>query len=89
MAIFLKTNVTIVHLCINGCVLSHNGQVFSRFFLRKYLQNRPQEFMSLVGREGQRWFWTGGRISGQTVSWPNGVSQNAGELRSIFSHTGG
>ena len=48
-----------------------------------------QEFMSLVAREGKRWFWTGGRISGQTVTWSNGVTQNAGELRNIFSHTGG
>ena len=48
-----------------------------------------QEFMGLVGREGQRWFWTGGRISGQTVTWPNGVSQNAGDLRALWSPTGG
>ena len=48
-----------------------------------------QEFMGLVGREGKRWFWTGGRISGQTVTWPNGVSQNAGDLRALWSPTGG
>ena len=48
-----------------------------------------QEFMGLVGREGQKWFWTGGRMNGQTVSWPNGVSQNARDLRSLWSHTGG
>jgi hypothetical protein len=48
-----------------------------------------QEFMNLAAQEGQKWFWTGGRVSGQTITWPNGVSQNANQLRSLFSHTGG
>jgi hypothetical protein len=48
-----------------------------------------QELMELAAQEGQKWFWTGGRISGQTISWPNGITQNAGQLRSLFSHTGG
>ena len=48
-----------------------------------------QEFMNLCAREGQKWFWTGGRVSGQSISWPNGVSQNANQLRNLFSHTGG
>ena len=48
-----------------------------------------QEFMNLAAQEGQKWFWTGGRVSGQTISWPNGVSQNVNQLRSLFSHTGG
>ena len=48
-----------------------------------------QEFMDLAAREGQKWFWTGGRVSGQTISWPNGQSQNVGQLRNLFSHTGG
>jgi hypothetical protein len=47
------------------------------------------EFLGLLGREGKRWFWTGGRISGQSITWSNGNRQNAGELRNIFSHTGG
>jgi len=48
-----------------------------------------QEFMNLCAREGQKWFWTGGRVSGQTISWPNGISQNVNQLRSLFSNTGG
>ena len=48
-----------------------------------------QEFMNLAAQEGQKWFWTGGRISGQTISWPNGQSQNVNQLRNLFSHTGG
>ena len=48
-----------------------------------------QEFMNLAAQEGQKWFWTGGRISGQTITWPNGQSQNVDQLRSLFSHTGG
>jgi hypothetical protein len=45
--------------------------------------------MNLAARENQKWFWTGGRISGQTISWPNGLNQNVGELSGLFSHTGG
>jgi hypothetical protein len=66
--------------------------LFSLMFLGETITKiltSAQEFMSLVARENQRWFWTGGRISGQTVTWPNGVTQNAGDLRSMFSHTGG
>ena len=48
-----------------------------------------QEFMNLAAQEGQKWFWTGGRVSGQTISWPNGVTQNVSQLRNLFSHTGG
>ena len=48
-----------------------------------------QEFMNLCAAERQKWFWTGGRVSGQTISWPNGVTQSANQLRSLFSTTGG
>ena len=45
--------------------------------------------MGLCAREGQKYFWTGGRVSSAGVNWPNGVSQNVGQLSNLFSHTGG
>ena len=49
-----------------------------------------QEFMNLCGQENQKWFWSGGRINGQTtISWPNGVTQSVSLFRDLFSHTGG
>jgi len=54
-----------------------------------YSNGSFQEFMDLAARENQKWFWTGGRISGQTINWPNGINQNVEELRPLFSHTGG
>ncbi len=48
-----------------------------------------QEFMNLCAAERQKWFWTGGHVSGQTISWPNGITQSANQLRSLFSTTGG
>ena len=46
---------------------------------------KESEFKQLVAREGQRFFWTGGRVSGRSISWPSGRTHNNVE----WSHTGG
>merc|ERR550519_2743979 len=35
---------------------------------------KEREFTGLVGREGQKYFWTGGNVNhgARTVSWPSG-----------------
>ena len=33
---------------------------------------KEREFLGLVSREGQRFFWTGGRVRGRSISWPSG-----------------
>jgi hypothetical protein len=43
----------------------------------------------LASYESQRYFWTGGIISGGAISWPNGITQSVYELGDLFSHTGG
>jgi len=47
--------------------------------------SKEQEFKNLLAREGQRFFWTGGRVSGTNIRWPSGRSHNNVE----WSHTGG
>jgi len=46
---------------------------------------KEREFTSLVAREGQKYFWTGGRMSGGRVTWPSGRSYT----NVNWSHTGG
>ena len=46
---------------------------------------KEREFTSLVSREGQKYFWTGGRMSGGRVTWPSGRSYT----NVNWSHTGG
>ena len=46
---------------------------------------KEREFTNLVAREGQRYFWTGGRMSGGRVTWPSGRSYT----NVNWSHTGG
>ena len=47
-----------------------------------------REFMGVVAREGQKYFWTGGSVSGGSVSWPSGGRQSVGQV-GPWSHTGG
>ena len=42
---------------------------------------KEREFLSLVGRENQKYFWTGGKLSGRarrgdTIQWPSGRTFN-------------
>jgi len=46
---------------------------------------KEREFLSLVARENQKYFWTGGKVSGRSISWPSGQSHND----VAWSHTGG
>ena len=46
---------------------------------------KEREFTSLVAREGQKYFWTGGRMSGGRLSWPSGRFYD----QVNWSHTGG
>ena len=50
-----------------------------------------REFMGVVAREGQKYFWTGGNLrNGHTqVVWPSGASQPVRSLGTYWSHTGG
>ena len=46
---------------------------------------KEREFTGLVAREGQKYFWTGGKMNGNRISWPSGRSYNSVN----WSHTGG
>merc|ERR1719438_218058 len=46
---------------------------------------KEREFTNLVAREGQKYFWTGGRMSGGRLSWPSGRFYD----QVNWSHTGG
>jgi len=53
-------------------------------------QDKVNHFLGLIG--GTKYFWTGGTVSlgrTKTVSWPNGISQNANSRHMPWSHTGG
>merc|ERR1712106_706183 len=47
--------------------------------------NEESYFKSLVARENEKYFWTGGTVSGRSISWPSGRHNNNIE----WSHTGG
>jgi len=49
--------------------------------------SKEREFATLVAREGQPWFWTGGTVNtgARSVSWPNGRTTTP----SLWSSTGG
>jgi len=46
---------------------------------------KEREFTNLVAREGQKYFWTGGRMNGGRLSWPSGRFYD----QVNWSHTGG
>ena len=46
---------------------------------------KEREFLGLVSRERQRYFWTGGKVSGRSIRWPSGRRHN----NVNWSHTGG
>ena len=46
---------------------------------------KEREFLGLVGREGQKFFWTGGRVNGRNINWPSGRRHN----NVNWSNTGG
>merc|ERR1711874_844905 len=33
---------------------------------------KEREFLGLVSSEGQKYFWTGGKVRGRSISWPSG-----------------
>ena len=45
----------------------------------------PSNPTSQVGREGQKYFWTGGNVRGRSINWPSGRSYN----NVNWSNTGG
>ena len=47
--------------------------------------SKEREFLGLVAREGQKYFWTGGNVRGGRISWPSGRSHN----NVNWSNTGG
>ena len=47
--------------------------------------SKEREFLGLVGREGQKYFWTGGSVSGRSIRWPSGRSYSSVD----WSNTGG
>ena len=46
---------------------------------------KQREFLGLVARENQKYFWTGGKVSGRSISWPSGRRYDSVN----WSHTGG
>jgi len=46
---------------------------------------KEREFLGLVQREGQKYFWTGGKVRGRNINWPSGRSHN----NVNWSNTGG
>ena len=48
-------------------------------------QAKEREFLDLLSREQEDYFWTGGRVSGRNINWPSGRSYN--NIR--WSRTGG
>jgi len=46
---------------------------------------KEREFLGLVGEERQKYFWTGGHVSGRSIRWPSGRRYN----RVNWSNTGG
>ena len=46
---------------------------------------KEKEFLGLVEREHQAYFWTGGKVSGRNISWPSRKRYNSVN----WSHTGG
>eukprot|EP00090_Calanus_glacialis_P006868 TRINITY_DN1536_c0_g1_i5.p1 TRINITY_DN1536_c0_g1~~TRINITY_DN1536_c0_g1_i5.p1 ORF type:complete len:192 (+),score=35.90 TRINITY_DN1536_c0_g1_i5:81-656(+) len=46
---------------------------------------KEREFLGLVARDGQKYFWTGGKVSGRNINWPSGRSYN----NVNWSNTGG
>merc|ERR1712224_195028 len=46
---------------------------------------KEREFLGLVAREGQKYFWTGGKVRGRSISWPSGRSYDDVN----WSNTGG
>jgi len=38
--------------------------------------SKEREFLGLVRREGQKYFWTGGNVRGRSISWPSGRRYN-------------
>ena len=46
---------------------------------------KEREFLDLVGRERQKYFWTGGNVRGRNIRWPSGRRYN--NVR--WSNTGG
>ena len=48
---------------------------------------KANHFIGVVGSARQKYFWTGGNISGNQVTWPNGVRQNTNGMP--WSRTGG
>ena len=46
---------------------------------------KEREFLGLVGRDGQKYFWTGGKVSGRNIRWPSGRGHN----NVNWSNTGG
>jgi hypothetical protein len=50
--------------------------------------SKTQWAIGLLGQSGQPWMWTGGNVSPDGVTWPNGVRQGVQQI-SPWSHTGG
>merc|ERR1712180_189867 len=48
-------------------------------------QGKEREFLNLVQRDRQKYFWTGGKVRGRTISWPSGRNYN----NVNWSNTGG
>ena len=47
--------------------------------------SKQREFLGLVARENQKYFWTGGKVSGRSIRWPSGRIYNSVN----WSNTGG
>ena len=67
----------------SDCEHTEPGLELTRCCIRSSAKER--EFTSLVSRERQRYFWTGGRMSGGRVTWPSGRQYT----QVNWSHTGG
>merc|ERR1719347_756160 len=46
---------------------------------------KEREFLKLIGQDRQRYFWTGGKIRGRTITWPSGSQYS----NVNWSNTGG
>eukprot|EP00091_Calanus_sinicus_P010774 TRINITY_DN2479_c3_g1_i1.p1 TRINITY_DN2479_c3_g1~~TRINITY_DN2479_c3_g1_i1.p1 ORF type:complete len:141 (-),score=24.64 TRINITY_DN2479_c3_g1_i1:143-565(-) len=47
--------------------------------------SKEREFLGLVQRENQRFFWTGGKVRGRSIQWPSGQRYDG----VAWSNTGG
>ena len=62
-----------------------SNNIYFIFWCVKLKFPKKPDHISQVGREGQKYFWTGGNVRGRSISWPSGRTHN----NVNWSNTGG